>query len=95
MRTTLDLTPEAYELAKSASKEHKKSMGALVSEYIVWQAAEKPTGQIIYGTSSAGFPTFHVVGAKPITPEEVKALMEEMQEEEDQWKASGCLTPSS
>ena len=95
MRTTLDLTPEAYELAKSAAKERKKSMGALVSEYIVWQTTEKRTGQIIYGTSSAGFPTFHVVGAKPITHEEVKALMEEMQEEEDQWKASGCLTPAS
>jgi hypothetical protein len=83
MRTTLDLTPEAYHLAKSVARERKKSMGAVVSEYIVGPATEKRHGRLIRGVSSAGFPTFHVEGAKPITTEEVKALMEEMQDEED------------
>lgn len=83
MRTTIDLTPEAYHLAKSVARERKKSMGTVVSEYIVAPVTEKRTGEIIYGVSSAGFPTFHVVGAKPITTEEVKAMMDEMQEEED------------
>ncbi len=83
MRTTLDLTPEAYHLAKAVARERKQSMGAVVSEFIVKPAEEERTGPIIYGTSKAGFPTFHVVGAKPITTEQVKAMMEEMQDEED------------
>lgn len=83
MRTTLDLTPEAYHLAKSVARERKKSMGAVVSEYIVGPATGERHGPLIRGVSSAGFPTFHVVGAKPITTEQVKALMEEMQDEED------------
>ena len=91
MRTTLDLTPEAYHLAKAVARERKQSMGAVVSDFIVHPSEERHSGQIIYGTSKAGFPTFRVVGAKPITTEDVKAMMEEMQDEEDAryrlWKA--------
>jgi hypothetical protein len=83
MRTTLELTPDAYHLAKSVARERKKSMGAVVSEFIVRPVTEERTGEIIYGVSSAGFPTFRVVGAKPITTEEVKAMIDEMQDEED------------
>ena len=58
-------------------------MGTVVSEYIVGPTEEERPGRIVFGVSSAGFPTFHVIGAKPITTEEVKAHMEEMQDEED------------
>ena len=83
MRTTLDLTPEAYHLAKAVARERKKSMGAVVSDFIIGPPPEARHGRLIRGVSSAGFPTFHVEGAKRITTEEVKAMMEEMQEEED------------
>jgi len=83
MRTTLDLTPEAYHLAKSVARERKKSMGAVVSDFIVGQKPAERTGGLVFGVSIAGFPTFRSRGGKPITTEEVKAMIDEMDEEDE------------
>lgn len=81
MRTTLDLTPEAYHQAKSVARERKKSMGAVVSEYIVGPTTESRPEHIILGTSKAGFPTFS--SGRRITSEDVKAMIDEMDEEDE------------
>ena len=81
MRTTLDLTPEAYHLAKAVARERKKSMGAVVSDFIVPPAKEEHSERIVLGTSIAGFPTFR--SGKRITSEDVKAMIEEMDEEDE------------
>ena len=81
MRTTLDLTPEAYHLAKSVARERKQSLGAVVSGYIVGSTnANRPAG-LALGVSAAGFPTFD--GGKRRTLEDVKAMMDEMEEADE------------
>ena len=81
MRTTLDLTPEAYHLAKAVARERKQSMGTVVSEFIVKPAGTEQPNRIIFGTSIAGFPTFS--SGKPITTEDVKAMIDEMEQEDE------------
>ena len=81
MRTTLDLTPEAYHLAKAVARERKQSMGTVVSEFIVKPPVTEQPNRIILGTSKAGFPTFS--SGRPITTEEVTAMIDEMDEEDE------------
>ncbi len=81
MRTTIDLTPEAHHLAKSVARERNQSMGAVVSEFIVGPATEKRSEHIVLGVSKAGWPTFN--SGKRITTEEVKAMIDEMEEEDE------------
>lgn len=78
MRTTIDLTPEAYHLVKTVSQERKQSMGAVVSEFIVGPILTKSQPSLVLGVSSAGFPTFS--GGMRRTNEDVKAMLDEMDE---------------
>ena len=81
MRTTIDLTPEAYHLAKSLARERKQSMGSVVSAYIVGPTVAKAPAGLVLGVSAAGFPTFD--GGKRRTVEDVKAMIDEMDEEDE------------
>ena len=78
MRTTLNLTPEAYHLAKTVAFERKQSLGAVVSEYIVSNTKSKRTTGLDFGVSAAGFPTF--AGGVGRTHEDVKVLLDELEE---------------
>lgn len=78
VRTTLDLTPEAYHLAKAVACERKHSLAALVSECIVGHTKSKRTNGLDLGVSAAGFPTFD--GGVRRTHSDVKALLDELEE---------------
>ncbi len=72
MRTTIELTPEAWHLAKSVAHERNQSLGRIVSEFILRRF---PTEASVPATSRAGFPVFR--SGKPITSEGVAALLDE------------------
>jgi hypothetical protein len=72
VRTTIDLAPEAWHLAKAIARERNQSLGKVVSEFILRPpgvAAAPPTH------SAAGFPVF--ASGKTITSDDVQALLDE------------------
>jgi hypothetical protein len=72
MRTTIDLAPEAWHLAKAIARERNQSLGKVVSEFILrtpGTAAAPPA------RSAAGFPVF--ASGKTITSEDVETLLDE------------------
>jgi hypothetical protein len=70
MRTTLDITDEAYYVAKSIAQDRKISLGAAVGELILTSVRAGKGSDI--QMSDYGFPTFRCV--RPVTSEDVKAL---------------------
>ena len=76
VRTTLDISDEAYYIAKSIARDQNRSLGRVVGDLIL-QSAKGPTGagcaSIIM--SDYGFPTFRC--AQPVTTEDVRALDDE------------------
>ena len=75
MRTTLNLDPSALELAKSAARIRKVSLGQIFSEALLQVYAPNSTKKVRVRVDESGFPTFSV--GRPITYEEVKAFLEE------------------
>ena len=73
LRTTLDISDEAYYIAKGIARDQKKSLGRLVGELIL-QSTKGEKGASIE-ISDYGFPTFRC--ARPVTSEDVKALDDE------------------
>ena len=72
MRTTIDLTPDAYHLAKAIAHDRNQSLGKVVSEFILRPVtAEAPLST----HSSAGFPLFRC--GRTITSEDVQSLISE------------------
>jgi hypothetical protein len=80
MRTTLDLTTEAYHVAKSLARERNLSLGKVVSEFILLRtgSGHRKTKPV---HSAAGFPVF--ASGKRVTSEDVRALIDEDMLEED------------
>ena len=73
MRTTVDLTPEAYHLAKAIARDKKQSLGQTISDLITHQP---PVGeQPAVTTDEYGFPSIRI--GRPITTEEVNELIAE------------------
>jgi hypothetical protein len=72
MRTTIDLSPEAYHIAQSVARERNLSMGKVVSEFILKRVGD---GVQPLGRSAAGFPLF--ASGKRITSEDVRDLLDE------------------
>ena len=72
VRTTIDLVPEAWHLAKAIARERNQSLGKVVSEFIL-----RPTGAAtpLPTHSAAGFPVF--ASGKTITSEDVEILLDE------------------
>ena len=76
MRTTIELTPEAYHLAKSVARERNQSLGKAVSDLIL-KRPDPAVAQI--ATSRAGFPVF--ASGKRIASEDVRILLDEDDED--------------
>lgn len=75
MRTTIDLTPEAYHLAKAIARERDQSLGQVVSEFILRPATPAaPAGS----RSEAGFPLFS--SGRTVTSEDVQSILDEWPE---------------
>ncbi|MFN0170713.1 MAG: antitoxin [Bryobacteraceae bacterium] len=72
MRTTIDLTPEAYTIAKAVARDRKESLGKVVSAFIV---ARRETTPNRFRKSAAGFPTFET--DRRVTSEDVASLEDE------------------
>ncbi|MBL8295266.1 MAG: hypothetical protein JNN08_25700 [Bryobacterales bacterium] len=73
MRTTLDISDEAYYLAKAIARDQNRSLGRVVGDLIL-QSVKTSKGASIQ-MSDYGFPTFRCT--RPVTTEDVKALDEE------------------
>ena len=74
MRTTIDLSEEAYQLAKAVARERNQSLGKVVSEFII-AAAEAPTPGIYIPDDPNALPVVRI--GRRITSEEIKALDDE------------------
>lgn len=70
MRTTIDLTEEAYQIAKTVSRETGQSLGATVSRFITESAAAPSQIEM-----SGELPIFRCV--RRITSTDVRALEDE------------------
>ena len=70
MRTTLDISDEAYYLAKAIARDRHNSLGRVVGDLIL-QSSKGAKGASIE-MSDYGFPTFRCT--RPVTTDDVKAL---------------------
>jgi hypothetical protein len=73
VRTTLDISDEAYYIAKAIARDQNRSLGRVVGDLIL-QSSKGAKGASIE-MSDYGFPTFRC--ARPVTTEDVKALDDE------------------
>ena len=73
VRTTLDLSDDAYHIAKTAAREQNKSLGRVVSEFITARREEPEEGSP--DPTNEVFPTFRSV--RRVTSEDVAALDDE------------------
>jgi hypothetical protein len=73
MRTTLDISDEAYYIAKAIARDQNRSLGRVVGDLILQSARGSRSASI--QMSDYGFPTFRCT--RPVTTEDVKALDDE------------------
>ena len=70
VRTTLDISDEAYYIAKAIARDQNRSLGRVVGDLIL-QSSKGARGASIK-ISEYGFPTFRCT--RPVTSEDVKAI---------------------
>ena len=73
VRTTLDISDEAYYIARAIARDQNRSLGRVVGDLIL-QSAKGSKGASI-GMSDYGFPVFRCT--RPVTTEDVRALDDE------------------
>ena len=73
VRTTLDISDEAYYIAKAIARDQNRSLGRVVGDLIL-QSSKGAKGAAIE-MSDYGFPVFRCT--RPVTTEDVKALDDE------------------
>lgn len=73
VRTTLDISDEAYYIAKAIAQDQNRSLGKVIGDLILRSVKETRGANI--QMSDYGFPTFRC--ARPVTSADVKALDEE------------------
>jgi hypothetical protein len=73
VRTTLDISDDAYYLAKAIARDQNRSLGKVVGDLILRSAKGSKDDSI--KMSEYGFPVFHC--SRPVTTEDVKALDDE------------------
>ena len=73
VRTTLDISDEAYYIAKAIARDQNRSLGRVVGDLIL-QSSKGAKGASIE-MSDYGLPTFRC--ARPVTTEDVRALDDE------------------
>lgn len=70
VRTTLDISDEAYYIAKAIARDQNRSLGRVVGDLIL-QSSKGAKGASIK-MSEYGFPIFRCT--RPVTSEDVKAI---------------------
>ena len=75
VRTTIELTPEAWHLAKAVARERDQSLGKVVSDFILRANTPAPHPERSPETSPAGFPLIRV--GRAITSDDVSRLIDE------------------
>ncbi len=76
MRTTLDISDEAYYIAKAIARDQNRSLGRVVGDLILKSAKGVHGGSgAPIGMSDYGFPTFRCT--RPVSSEDVRALDDE------------------
>ena len=75
MRTTLDLSEDAYQIAKTVAREQKRSLASVVSDFVTGQIGIAMSSPPIAGGDEV-FPTFRCV--RRVTSEDVRALEDEI-----------------
>jgi len=73
VRTTLDISDEAYYVAKAIARDQNRSLGRVVGDLIL-QSSRGAKGASIT-MSEYAFPTFRCT--RPVTTDDVKALDDE------------------
>jgi hypothetical protein len=73
MRTTLDISDEAYYIAKAIARDQGRSLGRVVGDLILQSSTVSTDASI--KMSDYGFPTFRC--ARPVTTDDVRALDDE------------------
>ena len=73
VRTTLDISDEAYYLAKAIAQDQNRSLGRVVGDLILQSVKGAKTASITM--SDYGFPNFRC--SRTVTTEDVKALDDE------------------
>jgi hypothetical protein len=73
VRTTLDISDEAYYLAKAIARDQNRSLGRVVGDLILQSSKGAKDASI--AMSDYGFPTFRC--SQRVTTEDVKALDDE------------------
>ena len=73
VRTTLDISDDAYYIAKAIARDQNRSLGRVVGDLILQSFNEAKDSTIKMG--DYGFPTFRC--ARPVTTEGVRALDDE------------------
>ena len=76
MRTTVDLTPEAYHLAKGIARDREESLGKTISDMITGAFAKPAHDEgPLFTIQPNGLPLFH--SDRPITTEDVNYYRDE------------------
>jgi hypothetical protein len=70
VRTTLDISDEAYYIAKAIARDLNRSLGRVVGDLILQSSKASKNASI--KMSDYGFPIFRCTG--PVTTDDVKAL---------------------
>jgi len=73
VRTTLDISDEAYYIARALARDRNRGLGRVVGDLILQSSKEAKGASITM--SDYGFPTFRCV--RPVTTGDVKALAHE------------------
>jgi hypothetical protein len=72
VRTTLDISDDAYQIAKTVAREQNRSLGRVVSDFITGQLGVLPPASPGISVEDEVFPTFRC--GRRVTSEDVRAL---------------------
>ena len=75
MRTTTDLDPKAHKIAKAIARQRHLTLGKIISEAILNRYEAQSPDSLQSSTTALGLPAIYI--GRPITREEVSALIEE------------------
>ncbi len=75
MRTTVNLEPEAYRLARALASKRRQSVGKILGDAVLSQFRPSSAASTKVEADEHGFPSLYL--GRPVTPEDVAAAIEE------------------
>ncbi|MCX6592131.1 MAG: hypothetical protein NTZ56_11445 [Acidobacteria bacterium] len=72
MRTTINLTPEAYHIARAVARDRNQTMSEVISDFVTGGNQPAPVGELKF--SAAGFPMLEIGGR--VTSEDVRRILD-------------------